>query len=979
MKKKVFLWLIAILVLSSVSVIAIKKIFPKEQTTEERLRSYERERKKKKQRKAAFSEQRVRYEFEMLKDPATGKIPAGIFEKEKAFAKTLPVKGSILDPAARVGDISAINNYLPAGPNNIGGRTRALAYDLRHNGTSNQVIIAGSVSGGIMRSANGGSTWVRVSPEEDIHSFTVLAQDPRAGFQDTWYAAGGEAASGQPASNTTTEIGATYLGYGLWKSTDNGLTWTKLGLTNVTEINGTPVPAGTLETFDHPFDYVHKIAINPVTGDLYVAGHRRLLRSTNGGSSFQTVFGSSVAANAGNGQMDVVINNTGRILLAVNGGNPDVALKGVWLSNTGNANSFVRIAGGTTSGVDSITNWRANDYSSSSKRILLALAPSNQNAGYVFYENGLSNEIAPEADLFRFDISGNAITWSNRSANVPDFPNENLEGSDPLEVQNGYDMVIAVKPNDPNTVFIGGSNLYRSTDGFSSSTNTAWINGYNTSFTYQYYPNGHPDQHSITFNPSNSNEVIVGDDGGIRSTSNIMAPTVTWSALPNYQTLQYYYVAIDPQNGRNNFAGGAQDNGTLLRDKARVMGTPLLDSNNHVRLIGGDGGAVGLAQPSGDQFLYGSSQLGEIRRIRLTSSFSSTDIKPDNLTTNPQGGFGEFVTNFRLNPDNTEDLFYINFNRLFRTTAASTVTSLTWTELLGVRQSVNPSNPASGQNISIRALAFTRGSYSSTHALFLGTTDGRIFRLDDPRNVAASASPVNITPAGLTGNVQDIAVNPTNDNEVLAVVSNYNVVSIWWTNNAKSATPVWRNAEGNLTLPSIRSCQIVINTSGENPVTEYYVGTSVGLYSTTSLSTILPGGNPVWQREGGKTLGFAVVQSMAHRPSDNALLLGTHGNGMYYTFIGKLVSGPGPGTEVFIESIAPTLARGTVNYTIGNLTTVQKIIVRVFNMQGQLLYREERSYDNASLNFSRYPAGMYIVSIMSDDGNYKFTERIIKQ
>ena len=110
MKKKVFLWLIAILVLSSVSVIAIKKIFPKEQTTEERLRSYERERKKKKQRKAAFSEQRVRYEFEMLKDPATGKIPAGIFEKEKAFAKTLPVKGSILDPAARVGEAVVVDD-----------------------------------------------------------------------------------------------------------------------------------------------------------------------------------------------------------------------------------------------------------------------------------------------------------------------------------------------------------------------------------------------------------------------------------------------------------------------------------------------------------------------------------------------------------------------------------------------------------------------------------------------------------------------------------------------------------------------------------------------------------------------------------------------------------------------------------------------------------------------------------------------------
>jgi hypothetical protein len=970
MKRKIFLWLAGGLIFCFVSVITIQGLI-KQHEKEENEEGFEEEENEEKE--AAFIEARARYEFEMLKDPATGKIPAGIFEKEIALAKTLPLKGSVYNPAARISDITVLNNYLPAGPNNVGGRTRALAYDMR----SNQVIIAGSVSGGIMRSTNGGTTWVKVSPEEDTHSFTVIAQDPRNGFQDTWYAAGGEA-----YGNTASEIGATYLGYGLWKSTDNGANWTKLGLNNVTEINGTPVPAGTLETFDHPFDYVHKIAINPSNGDIYVAGHRRLLRSTNGGSSFQTVFGSAVAANAGTGEMDVAINTSGRILLAVNGGNPDANLKGVWLSNTGNTNSFVRIAGGSTLGVDSIPNWRGNNYNGTSRRVLIALAPSNQNAGYVFYENGLSNgspSFNPEADLFRFDISGNTITWSNRSANMPDFPGGNLENSDPLSVQEGYNMVVAVKPNDPNTVIIGGTNLYRSTDGFSSSNNTAWINGYSTSFTYQQYPNGHPDQHSITFNPSNANQAIIGDDGGIRFTNDITAATVNWSVLPNYQTVQYYYVAIDPQNGKNNFAGGAQDNGTLLRDKARVMGTSLADSNNHVRLVGGDGGAVGIPFASSDQFLYGSSQLGEIRRIRLTSSFSSTDIKPDNLTANSEGGFGEFVTNFRLNPDNTEDLYYINFNRLFRTTAASTVTSSTWTELTGIRQAVNPSNPANGQNISIRALAFTRGSYSPSHSLFIGTTEGKIFRLDDPRNAPASAVPVNITPSGLTGNVQDIAVNPINDNEVLAVVSNYNVVSIWWTNNAKSASPAWHNAEGNLALPSIRSCQIIINTSGENPVTEYYVGTSVGLYSTTNLSTTLPGGSPVWQREGGRLLGFAVVQSMAHRPSDNALVVGTHGNGMYYTFVGKTSTPPTPGNEIFIESIAPTLANGTVNYRIGNLTTVQKIIVRVFNMQGQLLYREERGYDNASINFRHYPSGIYIVSIISDDGKYKFKEKIIKQ
>ncbi len=106
---------------------------------------------------------------------------------------------------------------------------------------------------------------------------------------------------------------------------------------------------------------------------------------------------------------------------------------------------------------------------------------------------------------------------------------------------------------------------------------------------------------------------------------------------------------------------------------------PIADSNNHRRLIGGDGASVGISKKNGSiQYLYGGVQLGSIRRGQLQASFSATEIRPNGLTPSFPGStteFGEFVTNFKLNPDNTEDLFYINFNRMFRTTSASTVTS----------------------------------------------------------------------------------------------------------------------------------------------------------------------------------------------------------------------------------------------------------------------------------------------------------------
>jgi hypothetical protein len=569
-------------------------------------------------------------------------------------------------------------------------------------------------------------------------------------------------------------------------------------------------------------------------------------------------------------------------------------------------------------------------------------------------------------------------------------------------------MLIKVKPNDPNFVLLGGTSLYRSTNGFASTAATSWIGGYgNTLPTLTFYPNSHPDIHNLVFNPSNSNEAICTNDGGMQITNDITiaGSGVAWTNLNNYQTLQYYRVTIDPEVGANNFAGGAQDNGTQFRDKTGISGVAPSDSNNHRRLIGGDGASVGISKKNGSiQYLYGGVQLGSIRRGQIQSAFSTTEIRPNGLTPSFSGStteFGEFVTNFKLNPDNTEDLFYINFNRLFRTTNASTVTSASWTEMTGVSTAVNATN---GTNIGIRGIAFSRGNYGTSHSMYFGTTDGRIFRLDDPRNAAAATTPVNITPSSpdISGlNIQDIAVNPNNDNEIIAVITNYgrtntsgtfvNVVNILWTNNAKSATPTWRVAEGNLTgttttgFISARSCMIVVKKDGSgNPVTEYYVGTSAGLFGVENLGTTLTGGgSPSWQREGGTTLNFAVINSLGYRPDDNVMVIGTHGNGLYYTFLGtpNLVTGinnPILNDKDFITMVYPTISDNIVQYRIGNKTDVRKISVQLFNMQGQEIYRQESGYQNGNLNINRLAKGAYILSIYSDNKKYRHVQKIIR-
>jgi hypothetical protein len=926
-------------------------------------------------RSASYIEARYRYEYDMLKDPVTGIIPEGIFEKERAFAKTLPVKSAFREMNQ--------NTYIPAGPNNIGGRTRAVAYDRRFNGTTNRVILAGCVSGGVMRSTDGGTTWTRPTFDSGkySHNLTALAQDPRPGFEDNWYAGTGEF-----IGNTASENGAPFLGYGIWKSSDNGVSWTKLTV-NVSNLSGS---TNDYTKFDHPFDFNYNIAVNPVNGDVYVGSWLILMKSTDGGNTFRGVFQSGTSANSLTGQMHVAISNTGRVYLAVNGGVNEVAKRGVWYSDTGEFGSWTRIAGGSNLGVDSVAGWRGNAYDGSSKRILITLAPSDNNIGYVYYENGLSSDapsLKPEADFFRFDAAGTSFTWTNRSANMPDFAGSK-SGSDPLTIQGGYDMEVMVKPDDPNTVFVGGTNLYRSTDGFASTANTAWIGGYRDITTYASYANSHADIHRLAFHPTDFSRAICANDGGIQETTSIMAAAVTWNMLPNYQTLQCYNVAIDPTAGRNNFASGSQDNGVRYRDKTGILGTAPADSNNHVLLFSADGTYVGISQEnSGTQYLFESIQFGKLYRARLLPSFQSgVDVTPNGLTTSGSTDeFGEFVTNFRIETENTETIYYVNFNRLFRTNSASTVTKSTWEELTGVSSAVSPGG---GTNVAIRGLGFSRGPYATSHALYIGTTNGKIFRLDDPKNASSATVPVNITPSGLTGNVQDIAVNPNNDDEVIAVVSNYNAVSIWWTKNGKSASPTWKNAEGNLTLPSYRSCAIVVKKDASNqPVTEYYVGTSIGLYSTVNLGTVLDAGqSPTWVREGDNLLNYAIVSSLAYRPVDNVLLVGTHGNGIFYTNIGTPNFTPNLNTGVtpvtndknFIQTVYFNSSNKNIFYQKGNLIGVGKISVELFNMKGQLIYREEKGYQNGSIPVQNLASGVYIVNIISNDNKYRHVQKIVK-
>lgn len=769
-------------------------------------------------------ERSLEEEKKLLIDPHTGTIPAGIREIEMEQAREIyrQTAGNARTQAS---------SYVYQGPANLGGRTRSIAFDVS-DATSN-TIIAGSVSGGVFKTINGGSSWTRVNPANQNFTVTTIAQDPRAGNQNIWYYAGGE-----PTGNSASGTGAPYAGNGIYKSVDNGNTWSLLASSNT----------GSLFSFDNRADFILRIAVNPMNGDVYAACVGQIIRSQNGGATWAAVQTSTSFSNT-NQFADVQITSTGRVYTAFSGttSNGSNSVDGVWSSATGDAGDFTRIAG--TGAATNPAGWNAYG---AYGRVVLGLTPSNANLVYAMYYNNTTSSCtgtpAPEAEFYLWDQS--AGSWTDLSATLPDETGCS-NGNDPFAVQGGYDMVIAVKPNDANTIVIGGTNVYRSINGGASWTR---IGGYAGTASYALYTNHHPDIHALVFKPSDATKLVTGDDGGIQ-TGDITATPVVWTPLNNnYQTYQYYHVAIKQEAGVNDFIGGAQDNGTTVS---------IGGSSSFSSILGADGVAVGLGAGAAPYKQYCGSQSGTFYRRNSAQGANFVEA-----TLTPPGVASIFVTYFHLDPDNTENLYYAGqvsgVNKLLRITNASTATSASWQTF------------AFGFTGYIRTIATTRGTYTTSSRLYAGTDLGRVYRIVDPVNAdITTTTPTDITPTGMAGlgTVISIAVNPQNQDEILVLYSNYGIVNAWHTTTAGDASPTWTNVEGNLTLPSYRSAMIVKNGAS----TEYFVGTSVGLYKTTLIN----GSSTVWAQESASQIGNSLVTSLSLRTADNTFAVGTHGSGMW--------------------------------------------------------------------------------------------------
>jgi hypothetical protein len=248
-------------------------------------------------------------------------------------------------------------------------------------------------------------------------------------------------------------------------------------------------------------------------------------------------------------------------------------------------------------------------------RIVIGLAPSNPNAVY-FFAQGVNQSGPNGHQLWKYtyvsgDGSGAGGTWANRAASLPVD----------INTQTGYDQTIQVKPDDENFVIIGGTDLYRSTDGFATSGATTVIGG------YPFYPDGHhhPDLHAGAFSPADTKVYYSAGDGGLAKAEDITIPSMVWTSLDHgYNVTQLYSVSIAPDAGSDEILAGAQDNGSQL-------GTAP-GASDWVLAYGGDGTIVEVS-PAASNRLYTQYQGGQIQRqdwggIEPRSTFTPSRLRP---------------------------------------------------------------------------------------------------------------------------------------------------------------------------------------------------------------------------------------------------------------------------------------------------------------------------------------------------------------
>ncbi|MGV6860230.1 MAG: T9SS type A sorting domain-containing protein [Putridiphycobacter sp.] len=380
-------------------------------------------------------------------------------------------------------DRAAID-WTEEGPSNIGGRTRAILIDKNDN----DHVFAGSVTGGLYESTNGGNVWSKVTGfDENLSISSMCMTDDGKIYVGTGHSAE------VPTSTTATNQHSGSMGKGIYVSSDNGATFSMVSGSDAfvyvnevvakgneviaaTDQGPKKISGGSISDLGSLTGNCRAVAVE---GDIILANvDNDTHLSTNGGSSFSIVSGSVLPTLENNGSIEYAISDTvqdGNYYAYAIVSKADGFLKGVYKSVNGGS------------------SW---------------------------------TEIAPE--------------------------NTGAVGSfGPLLGLGNYNMAIAVYPKDPESILIGGQDIY-------SKTGTGNWEQRSNSFVLSTLPfYSHSGQNEFQWDENN--KLYIGNGGGIYYSYDLGYTFV--EANRNYNVAQFYSVSA---SAHGDVLGGTQGNASLV-------------------------------------------------------------------------------------------------------------------------------------------------------------------------------------------------------------------------------------------------------------------------------------------------------------------------------------------------------------------------------------------------------------------------------
>lgn len=683
------------------------------------------------------------------------------------------------------------------GPGTMSGRISAIE---GVNNDEGKTIFIGTAGGGVWKSTNAGASYESKFDKycQSIGALAIDQKNPNIVFVGT-----GE-------SNMRNSVS---IGNGLYKSTDSGDNWKKIGLDSV--------------------EHISKIVIDPANSNIiYVAApgplwstskHRGLYKSVNGGDSWEKIY--------------YVNENTGCADLLIDPTNSNVLFISMWQFRR---QPFSFNSGGVSSGLykstDAGKTWKEITKGLPPKpfgRIAMTLAPSDPKQMLAIVES---------KNTGLYISSDGGETWKSQSATLN------------VCARPFYFSTIAFDPKDPKRVYRPAFNFAYSSDGGYSFSDASGDGGW-----------VHSDMHAIWINPTNTNVMYIGTDGGVYMS---VDKGVTWQFNHGLPLGQFYHVAADLKEPYNIY-GGLQDNGSWMAPSAAPGG---IGNGNWHRVNGGDG--FWTVPDADGKTVYSEYQGGNMYRTNLVT-MKGEFIQPqktgkeDKLRWN----WNTPIVTGAKNPKN----LYVGSQYLYK----STDQGRTWKRISNdlttndkKKQAQEESGGLSADNTSAEnhCTIFTIAESSlDENMIWAGTDDGNLQYSTDGGTTWTNVSGF-VTKSGIPAQAWVSSIQPSQFDK--------NTVYVTFENHmyGDMQTYLGKSADLGKTWTRITSKEFTgfAHKIKEDPENKnlLFLGTEMGLFATLD-------GGVNWFRMKSKIPEYALVRDIQIHPKTHDLIVATHGRGIF--------------------------------------------------------------------------------------------------